>query len=157
VSREMEGSWSREQIASGLRLVGSGVPVIEVTEMMGVSPEVFSAWKAEYSELFDRLISRFPEPEQLSTVAKTVGSRRMAYMSGCVGGEEVESELRECKIRYSVIEDVAAVAGELLGSGSVLGTFNGRPSGIVGEYLKRRYGRPTVLKWVRQGRASSYW
>jgi len=34
VSREMEGSWSREQIASGLRLVGSGVPVIEVTEMM---------------------------------------------------------------------------------------------------------------------------
>jgi len=29
VSREMEGSWSREQIASGLRLVGSGVPVIE--------------------------------------------------------------------------------------------------------------------------------
>jgi hypothetical protein len=62
VSREMEGSWSREQIASGLRLVGSGVPVIEVTEMMGVSPEVFSAWKAEYSERFDRLISRFPEP-----------------------------------------------------------------------------------------------
>jgi len=123
VSREMEGSWSREQIASGLQLVGSGVPVIEVTEMMGVSPEVFSAWKAEYSELFDRLISRFPEPEQLSTVAKTVGSRRMAYMSGCVGSEEVESELRECKIRYSVIEDVAAVAGKLLGSGSILGNF----------------------------------
>jgi len=70
----------------------------------------------------------------------------MAYMSGCVGSEEVESELRECKIRYSVIEEVAAVAGELLGSGSVLGNFQQPTFWNCGEYLKRRYGRPTVLK-----------
>lgn len=120
---EMERSWSREQIASGLRLAGSGVPVVEVTQMMGVSPEVFYAWKAEYAELFDKLIGRFPEPEHLSSVAKTVGSRRMAYMSGCVGGKEVESELRACKLKYSVIENAAAIAGELLRSGSVLGNL----------------------------------
>ena len=118
---KMESTWSREQIASGLRLAGSGVPVVEVTQMMGVSLEVFSAWKAEYAELFDKLISRFPE--QLSAVTKTVDGRRMAHMSGSVGGAEVESELRECKIRYSVIENAAAIAGELLRSGSILGNF----------------------------------
>jgi len=119
----MESTWSREQIASGLRLAASGVPVVEVTQMMGVSLEVFSVWKAEYTELFDKLIGTFPEPKQPSNVTKTVGNRRMAYMSGSVGGEEVESELRECKIRYSVIENAAAIAGELLRSGSLLGNF----------------------------------
>jgi len=119
----MESTWSREQIASGLRLAGSGVSVVEVTQMMGVSLEVFSVWKAEYTELFDKLIGTFPEPKQPNNVTKTVGNRRMAYMSGSVGGEEVESELRECKIRYSVIENAAAIAGELLRSGSVLGNF----------------------------------
>ena len=120
---KMESTWSREQIASGLRLAASGVPVVEVTQMMGVSLEVFSAWKTEYAELFDKLIGRFPEPKQPNNVTKTVGNRRMAYMSGSVGGEEVESELRECKIRYSVIENAAAIAGELLRSGSILGNF----------------------------------
>src|SRR5882762_7779652 len=96
----MESTWSREQIASGLRLAGSGVPVAEVTQMMGVSLKVFSAWKAEYAELFDKLIGRFPEPKQPNNVTQTVGNRRMAYMSGSVGGEEVESELHACKIRY---------------------------------------------------------
>jgi|SRR6267378_1073416 len=96
----MESTWSREQIASGLRLAGSGVPVVEVTQMMGVSLKVFSAWKAEYAELFDKLIGRFPEPKQPNNVTQTVGNRRMAYMSGSVGGEEVESELHACKIRY---------------------------------------------------------
>jgi hypothetical protein len=91
--------------------------------MMGVSLKAFSAWKAEYAELFDKLIGRFPEPKQPNNVTKTVGNRRIAYMSGSVGGEEVERELRECKIRYSVIENAAAIAGELLRSGSVLGNF----------------------------------
>jgi len=44
-------------------------------------------------------------------------------MSGSVGGEEVESELHACKIRYSIIENAAAIAGELLRSGNVLGNF----------------------------------
>jgi hypothetical protein len=123
VYSKMESTWSREQIASGLRLAGSGVPVVEVTQMMGVSLEVFSAWKAEYAELFDKLIGTFPEPKQPNNVTKTVGNRRMAYLSGSVGGEEVERELRECKIRYSVIENAAAIAGELLRSGNVLGNF----------------------------------
>src|SRR6267378_8105106 len=104
----MESTWSREQIASGLRLAGSGVPVVEVTQMMGVSLEVFSAWKAEYTELFDKLIGTFPEPKQPNNVTETAGNRLMAYMSGSVGGEEVESELHACKIRYSVIESAAA-------------------------------------------------
>jgi len=107
----------------GLRLAGSGVPVIEVIQMMGVSPEVFYAWKAEYAELFDKLITRFPEPKQPNNVTKKVGSRRIAYISGCIGAEEVESELRACKLKYSVIENAAAIAGELLRSGSVLGNF----------------------------------
>jgi hypothetical protein len=119
----MESTWSREQIASGLRLAGSGVPVVEVTQMMGVRLKVFSAWKAEYTELFDKLIGRFPKPKQPKNVTQTVGNRRMAYMSGSVGGEEVESELHACKIRYSVIENVAAIAGELLRSGNVLSNF----------------------------------
>src|ERR1700682_413776 len=117
----MESTWSREQIASGLRLAASGVPVVEVTQMMGVSLEVFSAWKAEYAELFDKLIGTFPEPKQPNNVTKTVGHRRMGYMPG--SAEEVESELHACKIRYSVIENAAAIAGELLRSGSVLGNF----------------------------------
>jgi len=121
VYSKMESTWSREQIASGLRLAASGVPVVEVTQMMGVSLEVFSAWKAEYAELFDKLIGTFPEPKQPNNVTKTVGNRRMAYMSG--SAEEVESELHACKIRYSVIENAAAIAGELLRSGSVLGNF----------------------------------
>ena len=120
---KMESTWSREQIASGLRLAGSGVPVVEVTQMMGVSLKVFSVWKAEYAELFDKLIGSLPEPKQPNNVTKTVGNRRMAYMSGSVGGEEVESELQACKIRYSVIENAAAIAGELLRSGNVLSNF----------------------------------
>jgi transposase len=123
VYSEMDGSWSREQIASGLRLAGSGVPVIEVVRMMGVSPEIFAAWRAEYAELFDKLVSRCSEPEQLSPVTKSVGGRRIAHMSDCVGGEDVESELRACKIRYSTIENAATIAGELLRSGSLLGNF----------------------------------
>lgn len=123
----MERTWSREQIASGLRLAGSGVPVIDITQMMGVSPEVFYAWKAEYIELFDKLITRLPEPKQTNNVSKTVGTRRIAYMSGCIGAEEVESELRACKLKFSVIENAAAIAGELLRSGSVLGNFQ-KPS-----------------------------
>ena len=148
MSREMEGSWSREQIASGLRLAGSGVTVLEVTQMMGVSPEVFAAWKAEYAELFDKLISRFPVPEQLSTVTKTIDSRRVAYMSGCVGGEEVENELRECKIRYSLVENAATIAGELLRSGSVLGNFQ-RPLGTRAEFSDSNCGQ-TSGKKVRE-------
>lgn len=61
---KMERTWSREQVASGLRLAGSGVPVIDIAQMMGVSSEVFYAWKAEYTELFDKLITRLPEPKQ---------------------------------------------------------------------------------------------
>lgn len=123
MSREMTGSWSREQIASGLRLAGSGVPVAEVIRMMGVSPEVFSTWNAEYAELFDKLIIRLPEQTQLNNATKATGFRRIAYLSGCVGGEEVESELHACKLPYSVIENPAAVAGKMLRSGSVLGNF----------------------------------
>ena len=78
----MEGSGAREQKASGLWLAGSGVQVIELSQMVGVSPEVFTAWKAEYAELFDTPLSRFLKPEQVSSVTKTIGSRRMAYMSG---------------------------------------------------------------------------
>jgi len=59
-------------------------------------------------------------------------------MSGAVGGAEVESELRECKIRYSVIENATAVAGELLSSGSVLGNFQ-KPI-----YWKASFGLPAI-------------
>jgi len=55
--------------------------VVEVTQMMGVSLEVFSSWKAEYAELFDTLISRFPE--QLSSVTRRVGDRGWLISSGC--------------------------------------------------------------------------
>jgi hypothetical protein len=37
---------------------------MEVTQMMGIGPEVFSAWKAEYAELFDKLISIFAGPDR---------------------------------------------------------------------------------------------
>ena len=121
--RESKGSWSREEIASGLRLAGSGVPVAEVTRMMGVSPEVFSAWRAEYAEVLDKLIIRSAGQIQPNAVTKTITGGRIAYLTGCVGGEEIESELRACKLRYAVIENPAAVAGDLLRSGSILGNF----------------------------------
>lgn len=121
--REMKGIWSSEQIASGLRLAESGVPMVEVTRMMGVSPEVFSTWKAEYAELFDKLIIRLSGPRHPNDATKATHGRRIAYLSGSVGGEDVERELRECKLPYSVIENPAAVAGELLRSGSILGNF----------------------------------
>jgi hypothetical protein len=123
VPKEMEGNWSSEQIASGLQLAQSGVPLVEVTRIMGVSEEVFSTWKAEYAQLFDQLIIRLPGPKQPNDRTNATVGRRIAYLSGSVGGEEVESELRECKLRYSVIDDPAALAGDMLRSGSVLGNF----------------------------------
>lgn len=129
MSREMTGSWSSEQIASGLRLAESGVPVVEITRMMGVSPDVFFAWKAEYAELFEKLIIRFAGPKQPNNATKTTAGRRVAYLSGCAGGKEVENMLRECKVRFSFIENPATVACELLRSGSVLGNFQKPLSG----------------------------
>ena len=123
MSREMKGSWSREQIASGLRLAASGVPVAEVTQMMGASPETFSGWRAEYADVFDKLIIRSAAQIQPNAVAKTIAGGRIAYLTGCAGGEEIESELRACKLRYAVIENPAAIAGDLLRSGSILGNF----------------------------------
>jgi carbamoyltransferase len=91
--------------------------------MMGVSPEVFSAWRAEYAEVLDKLIIRSAGQIQPNAVTKTIAGGRIAYLTGCVGGEEIESELRACKLRYAVIENPAAVAGDLLRSGSILGNF----------------------------------
>jgi carbamoyltransferase len=91
--------------------------------MMGVSPEVFSAWRAEYAEVLDKLIIRSAGQIQPNAVTKTIAGGRIAYLAGCVGGEEIESELRACKLRYAVIENPAAVAGDLLRSGSILGNF----------------------------------
>jgi hypothetical protein len=129
VSIEMKNSWSSEQIASGLRLAESGVPVVEITRMMGVSPDVFFTWKTEYAELFEKLIIRFAGPKRPNNATKTNEGRRVAYLSGCAGGKEVEDMLRECKLRFSVIENPATVACELLRSGSVLGNFQKPLSG----------------------------
>lgn len=124
--RKLEG-WSREQIASGLRLAASGVPVLEVAQMMDVSADVFAEWKAEYAELFDKLIIGSAGLEQLDNAAKTTGNRRVAYLSGCLGGKEVQTMMLGCKLRYSVIENPATVARELLRSGCILGNFQ-KPS-----------------------------
>jgi hypothetical protein len=129
VSSEMTGSWSSEQIASGLRLAESGVPVFEITRMLGVSPDVFFAWKAEYVEIFEKLVIRFAGPNQPNNGTKTTDGRRVAYLSGCAGGKEVENMLRECKLRFSVLENPATVACELLRSGSVLGNIQKPLSG----------------------------
>lgn len=101
--------------------------MVDITQMMDVSPEVFYAWRAEYTELFDKLITRLPQPKQPNDVTKTVGTRRIAYISGGFVAEEVESELRACKLKFSVIENAATIAGELLKSGSILGNFQ-KPS-----------------------------
>ena len=116
--RRIECKWPKEQIASALRLAGAGVPVVEVARMMGTTPGMVSGWKEEYSSLFDRLVRK--SAEQLDNTTGCVRIKRMAYLSGCTAGEEVESELRACKLRYSVIENVTAVARELLRSGNVL-------------------------------------
>lgn len=104
------------------------MPVVEVARMMGTSPGIVSGWKEEYSTLFDRLIRK--SAEQLDNTTGGVRVRRKAYLSGCTASEEVESELRACKIRYSVIENVTAVARELLRSGNVLANLQ-RP--VYGE------------------------
>ena len=123
MSREVKGSWSKEQIASGLRLAASGVPVTEVTGMMGVSPEIFSAWRAEYAEVFDRLIIRSGGQIKPNPVTNAIVGRKIAYLTSCVGGAEIESELRDCKLPHAVIENPAVVAGDLLKSGNILGNF----------------------------------
>jgi len=143
----------------------------------GVSPEVFSAWRAEYAEVLDKLIIRSAGQIQPNAVTKTTAGGRIAYLTGCVGGEEIESELRACKLRYAVIENPAAVAGDLLRSGSILATFKSRSPGsaflwplspflkvplrtvcrrltpncpfrVVDNHLKNRSGRQTVPKLV---------
>jgi hypothetical protein len=125
----MKSSWSSEQIASGLRLAASGVPVVEITRMMGVSPDVYFTWKTEYAELFEKLIIRSAGPKQANNATKTTDGKRVAYLSGCSGGKEVENMLSECKLRFSVIENPATVAFELLRSGSVLGNLQKPLSG----------------------------
>ena len=80
--RKMKGSWSREEIASGLRLAGSGVSVAEVTRMMGVSPEVFSAWRTQYAEVLDKLIIRSAgqiQPNAVTRWDEKAGLRGMRY------------------------------------------------------------------------------
>ena len=123
MTRGMKSSWSKEQIASGLRLAASGVPILEVTQMMDVSPEVFSGWKAEYADLLDKLVMRMARSSERSEPAKSTGDWRVAFLYGCVGGDPVESQLRECKLRYSVIENPAVVAAALLASGNIVGNL----------------------------------
>jgi hypothetical protein len=55
---------------------------------------------------------------------RTIAGGRIAYLTGCVGGEEIESELRACKLRYAVIENPAAVARDLLRSGEHIGQLS---------------------------------
>src|SRR5258708_36856614 len=91
--------------------------------MMGVRSAICSSTRAEYAEVLDKLIIRSAGQIQPNAVTKTIAGGRIAYLTGCVGGEEIESELRACKLRYAVIENPAAVAGDLLRSGSILGNF----------------------------------
>jgi len=44
-------------------------------------------------------------------------------MSGSVGGEELKASCTHARSEYSIIENAAAIAGELLRSGNVLGNF----------------------------------
>lgn len=133
MSHETESQWSKEQIASALRLVGAGVPLKEIAQTMGAAPGTVSAWRREYATLLDKLIKRYPKQEGFTETGGTVRIRRMAYISDCIGDEEVESELRACKIRYSIVENTAAAAGELLRSRKMLGNFQRTicPSSIV--------------------------
>src|SRR5258707_13274332 len=107
----MKGSWSREEIASGLRLAGSGVPVVEVTRMMGVSPEVFSAWRAEYAEVLDKLIIRSAGQNQPNAVTKTIARGGGAHLNRGAGGGKKEKGVGPMKIRDAVNEKPAARAG----------------------------------------------
>jgi hypothetical protein len=105
---EIEPSWSREQIASAIRLTAAGVSEKEVLAMMGVSSSVFSAWKSAYAQTFRKL-------------TKTVGVRRVAYFSAWLGHQlEVESALQACKIGYSVVGNWAEAVRELVKSGFLL-------------------------------------
>jgi hypothetical protein len=85
--------------------------------------KVFSAWRAEYVELFNKLVIKIPGQKQSNNATSSISDKRIAYLSGCMGGEEVENELRACKLRYSVIDNPANVTGELLRSDSILGNF----------------------------------
>jgi len=100
-----------------------------------------SGWKEEYSILLDRLIRK--SAEQLDNTTGGVRVSRKAYLSGCTASEEVESELRACKIRYSVIENVTAVARELLRSGNVLANLQ-RP--VYGEDALSTFLPPPLVR-----------
>ena len=120
---EMESQWSREQIASALPLAGAGVPVADIAQTMGAAPGTVSAWKREYAALLGKLIRRSALPDEFKPAANAARVRRTAYMSACIDKEEVECELRACKIRYSVVDNAAARASQLLRAGKVLGNL----------------------------------
>ena len=96
--QENRCNWPKEQIASALRLAGSGVPVVEVARMMGTSPGMVSGWKEEYSTLFDRLIRK--SAEQLDNTTGGVRVRRKAYLSGCTASEEARASCEPA--RYAI-------------------------------------------------------
>src|SRR5258708_25591463 len=75
--------------------------------MMGVRSAICSSTRAEYAEVLDKLIIGSAGQIQPNAVTKTIAGGRVAYLTGCVGGEEIESELRACKLRYAVIENPA--------------------------------------------------
>ena len=121
---EMQNLWSREQIASALRLAGAGVPVSDIAQTMGAAPATVSAWKRGYAARLGKLIRRSALPDEFNPSANAARVRRTAYMSACIDIEEVECELRACKIRYSVVDNAASRASQLLRAGKVLGNLH---------------------------------
>jgi hypothetical protein len=108
VHLKTDNSWSREQIASGLRLVAGGVPERDMVAMMGVSPVVLAARKRNYERSFLEL-------------TELVDGKRISYMSDWAAPlDQLENELRDCRIPFALVKDKARVIREALQSNKVI-------------------------------------
>ena len=121
MQNDIQGNWSREQIASALRLVASGVPVNDLLQMMGTTGQIFSAWQAEYAESFNFFVT--PDSNASSAGPDGRNVRRTAYMWDGLDEQNIEEVLTQCKIKYRVCDRLPSVVRELLMSGERLANF----------------------------------
>ena len=145
---------SAEDIGFLLRQIKSGVPSEALEGPCSIGSETLQAWTRLYSELF--------HSEALTTDAEDTISAYFKYLKDDL---VIETELRDCKIRYTHIQNVPSTVTSLINAGKKIGFYHGPVRFNVSDFggptlhlenasvkiqhlLQSAYGKRELMTWV---------
>jgi len=106
--------YSHEEIAAGLQLLTSGVPLQQVLAVMQVSDDIYSKWLSDHVAVLHALMEETHSPYRLGVCLSDKLTQPV---------ETVQQTLRHCKLRHEVCNHPATTIRELLTSGKRVGRF----------------------------------